>query len=253
MLEILSGIPQRTKKPRNIGITMMMDKGMSYNQAKEFLESNSEYTDIIKLGFGTSIITPNIKDKIRLYQENKIPVYAGGTLFEIFTIRNQIEEYKRYLKEINLEIVEISDGSINIPHETKCKYIAEFKKDFRVISEIGSKNANLTPNTQEWIQQMKEELTAGSWKVIAEAREGGNTGIFKNDGDVKSDMVDDIVKEINSSNIIWETPKKEQQVWFINKFGANVNLGNISRNDVIPLECLRLGLRGDTLNNYINK
>ena len=249
MLSILSQIPARFKKPRKKGLTMMMDKGLSFNQAKEFLETCSEYTDIIKLGFGTSLITPNIKNKIKLYQENNIHVYLGGTLFEAFAIRNQIEDYKTLLKNLNLKMVEISDGSINLNHKTKCNYIKDFSKNFTVLSEIGSKSDNQVI-ASDWTIQMKNELEAGSWKVIAEARESGNIGVFDNLGKTKTDLVDKIVNVIDESKIIWETPQKTQQVWFINKFGTNVNLANISHSDIIPLETLRLGLRGDTLNNF---
>mgnify|MGYP001361886715 FL=1 len=250
MLNLLTQIPARPEKPRKKGLTMMMDKGLSLNQAKEFLETCSEYTDIIKLGFGTSLITPNIKNKIKLYQENSIEVYLGGTLFEAFVIRNQIEDYKKLLDNLNLNMVEISDGSINLNHKKKCNYIKDFNKNFTVLSEIGSKSDNQV-KASDWTIQMKKELEAGSWKVIAEARESGNIGIFDNEGETKADLVDNIVNEINETKIIWETPKKIQQTWFINKFGTNVNLANISYSDIIPLETLRLGLRGDTLNNFI--
>ena len=250
MLNILTQIPARSEKPRKKGLTMMMDKGLSVNQAKEFLETCSEYTDIIKLGFGTSLITPNIKNKIKLYQENNIQVYLGGTLFEAFVIRNQIEDYKKLLNNLNLNMVEISDGSINLNHKKKCSYIKDFNKNFTVLSEIGSKSDNQVI-ASDWTIQMKDEIEAGSWKVIAEARESGNIGLFDNQGKTKTDLVDNIVNEVDETKIIWETPKKTQQVWFINKFGANVNLANISYSDIIPLETLRLGLRGDTLNNFI--
>ncbi len=248
MKEILLNIPKRTQKPRNKGLTMMMDKGLSINQAQDFLEVNKEYTDIIKLGFGTSIITPNISEKIKLYQKNGIIVYAGGTLFEAFAIRNQIQDYKKYLRKIGIKMVEISDGTININHQKKCDIISEFTKEFTVVSEVGNKSIENKISVSEWIKQIKEELIAGSWKVIAEARESGNIGIFENNGNIKSDLISEIIKSVNDSDIIWEAPKKQQQAWFINKLGSNVNLGNISADEVTGLECLRIGLRGDTFN-----
>ncbi len=251
MKEILSQIPTRTSKARENGLTMMMDKGLSLRQAEDFLSSNHEHTDIIKLGFGTSIITPNVADKIKLYKENKMLVYSGGTLFEAFAIRNQLDDYKKYMRDLGLEMVEISDGSMIMNHETKCEIITDFSKDFRVISEVGSKDAAVEISSKNWIKWMQNELSAGSWKVIAEAREGGNIGIFEVDGGIKSELIDEITKEIPAENIIWEAPLKHQQIWFIEKFGSNVNLGNIAPNGVIPLECLRLGLRSDTFNTFL--
>ena len=253
MHTILKQLPQRSEKPREKGLTMMMDKGLSLRQAEDFLSSNREHTDIIKLGFGTSIITPNVADKIKLYQDNGMLVYAGGTLFEAFSIRNQLDDYKKYLNNIGLEMVEISDGSMHMEHETKCNIIQDFVKDFKVISEVGSKDASVEISSKNWIKWMQNELDAGSWKVIAEAREGGNVGICNDDGGIKSELIDEITKSIPSNKILWEAPKKDQQIYFIERFGANVNLGNIAPDVVIPLECLRLGLRGDTFHNFLNK
>ena len=252
MKEILNQIPQRTTKTRKSGLTMVMDKGLSLRQAEDFLMSNHEHCDIIKLGFGTSIITPNIAEKIKLYQQNGMHVYAGGTLFEAFLIRNQVDEYKNYISDLGLKMVEISDGSISMSHESKCNIIRDFSKDFQVISEVGSKDTSVEICSNNWIRLMQDELSAGSWKVIAEAREGGNIGVFNEDGGVKSELINNITKQIPNENIIWEAPKRLQQLWFINNFGTNVNLGNISTNDVIPLECLRLGLRSDTFDNFLS-
>ena len=251
MKENLTKIPTRNNKPRENGMTMVMDKGLSLRQAENFLDSGGEYTDIIKLGFGTSIITPNVSDKIKLYQDNGLLVYAGGTLFEAFTIRNQLDDYKRYMNSIGLTMVEISNGSIDLNNEKKCELITEFSKEFRVISEVGSKGRQEEYSGEYWSKWMNNELNAGSWKVIAEAREGGNIGIYNTDGGIKTELIDYITEKINESDILWEAPKDEQQVWFINKFGANVNLGNIPQNQIIPLECLRLGLRADTLHNFL--
>jgi len=251
MKENLTKIPARNNKPRENGLTMIMDKGLSLRQAENFLDSGGEYTDIIKLGFGTSIITPNVSDKIKLYQDNGLLVYAGGTLFEAFSIRNQLDDYKRYMNSIGLTMVEISNGSINLNNEKKCELITEFSKEFRVISEVGSKGEKEEYSGEYWAKWMNNELNAGSWKVIAEAREGGNIGIYNTDGGIKTELIDYITEKINENNILWEAPKDEQQVWFINKFGANVNLGNIPQNQIIPLECLRLGLRADTLHNFL--
>lgn len=251
MKEILSSLPERSESPREEGLTMMIDQGLSLRQAEDFLETSSKYTDIVKLGFGTSIISPNIDKKVALYKKQGMLVCTGGTLFEAFAVRGQLDKYKSYLDTIGITVVEISDGSMTIKHDLKCRYIEEFCKEFKVISEVGNKDSNIEMSSKEWIQQMQNELSSGSWKVIAEARESGNIGIFNDKGIVKSKLIDNITTIISLSDIIWETPKKSQQTWFINKFGANVNLGNISHENVIPLECLRLGLRADSFNKFI--
>jgi phosphosulfolactate synthase len=253
MKSILTQLPNRSIKPREKGLTMMMDKGLSFRQAEDFLSSNQAHTDIIKLGFGTSIITPNVADKIKLYQDSGMEVYAGGTLFEAFAIRNQLDDYKKYLNSIGLKMVEISDGSMEIEHGIKCDIIQDFAKDFKVISEVGSKDASVEISSKNWIKWMQNELSAGSWKVIAEAREGGNVGICNDDGGIKTELIGEITSNIAVDKILWEAPQKNQQIFFIKKFGADVNLGNIAHDGVIPLECLRLGLRGDTFHNFLNK
>lgn len=231
---------------------MMMDKGLSTNEAKDFIESSSIYTDIVKLGFGTSIVSTNTEEKIKLYQQAGMKVYLGGTLFESFIIRGMYKEYQELLKKWGLQMCEVSDGCINIEHEKKCEYIHDLSKNFCVVSEVGSKDENTNLSTKEWCRLMSRELEAGSWKVISEAREGGNIGVFNKKGEVKSNLINTILEKIPSKNIIWEAPKKEQQVWFIKSIGANVNLGNISYDEVIPLETLRIGLRGDTFFDYLN-
>ena len=251
MLEFLNNIPKRPIKPRSNGLTMIMDKGLSLNEAENMIVLKSELTDIVKLGFGTSLLTRNIDKKISLYREAGIDVYTGGTLFEAFIVRNQLDDFYRLMDKLKLEMVEVSDGCIQMEHEKKCELIHKLSKDFKVISEIGSKDESLTIEDDKWVSYMKKELEAGSWKVIAEAREGGNVGMFETDGEIKEQLIKKITKEIDESNILWEAPLKKQQVWFINELGANVNLGNISPNSIISLECLRLGLRGDTFDNYI--
>jgi phosphosulfolactate synthase len=247
----LSSLPTRTAKPRNYGLTMVMDKGLSIRQAEDFLSVASDYADIIKLGFGTSVITPNLKEKIDLYQQHNIPVYFGGTLFEAYVIRNQFDDYRRLLDIYNLTHCEVSDGSIELEREEKCDYIRNLAKDFTVMSEVGSKDAEKIIPPYKWIAQMSEELEAGSWKVIAEARESGTVGIFRNSGEVRSGLVEEILTKIPQEKILWEAPNKGQQVWFLSLYGSNISLGNIAPNDVIPLETLRLGLRGDSFHFWL--
>ena len=251
MIEILKNIPLRVSKPREEGLTMVMDKGLSLNEAENMVALKSELTDIVKLGFGTSLLTRFIDKKINLYQKSGMMVYTGGTLFEAFIIRNQFDDFCKLMDKLKLEMVEVSDGSISINHDVKCEYIQKLSKNFKVISEIGSKDESIILDDSQWINFMKKELDAGSWKVIAEAREGGNVGMFDPNGNIKKDLIDKITSDIPVDKILWEAPQKKQQVWFINSFGANVNLGNISPNDIISLECLRLGLRGDTFENYL--
>ena len=248
----LKDIPKRENKPRESGITMMMDKGLSLNQAKDFIESSSEYTDIVKLGFGTSLITPNTHEKIKLYQEANIKVHVGGTLFEAFVVRDMYKEYLNLMDKWNISMCEVSDGCMNLNHDDKCNYIKDLSKKYTVVSEVGSKDSEKNIDQSKWIDMMKKELESGSWKVITESREGGNTGVFNNQGETKDDFINDIINEIPNEKIIWEAPKKEQQLFFINNIGPNVNLGNISKDEVIPLEALRLGLRGDTFFKFIN-
>jgi phosphosulfolactate synthase len=244
-------IPERTAKPREAGITMMMDKGLSLRQAEDFVEMNAHLTDFVKLGFGSSLITKNLKEKIKIYQNAGIRVYLGGTLFEAFLIRNKFEDYIKLLEELNLDLAEISDGSIVIPHEYKCELIHKLSQHVTVLSEVGSKEEGILISPNRWITMMKNELSAGSWKVIAEARESGTVGIYRPNGTAHTALINKILKNVNKDDIIWEAPKKNQQVWFIKLLGANVNLGNIAPNELIPLECLRLGLRGDTFFEYV--
>ena len=247
----LSKIPRRTAKPREKGLTMVMDKGLSLREVEDFLSIASGYTDLVKLGFGTSYVTPFLKEKIKLYQKANIPVYFGGTLFEAFVIRKQLEDYIRLLDKYNLSHCEVSDGSIEISQEQKCKYIKQLSKYVTVLSEVGSKDAEKIIPPYKWIDMMQAELNAGVWKVIAEARESGNVGIFRGTGEVRSGLVEEILTKVPQEKIIWEAPQKSQQVWFVKLYGSNVNLGNIAPNEVIPLETLRIGLRGDSFHFFL--
>lgn len=247
----LGSIPKRARKPRQKGLTMMMDKGLSMRQAEDFIEASGELTDIVKLGFGTAYVTNKLKAKIKLYQESNINVYLGGTLFEAFLIRNKVDEYKKLMDDLGLNMVEISDGSIVLQHSKKCKLIRDFAKNFTVLSEVGSKEEGIFISPAKWISMMSKEIEAGSWKVIAEARESGNVGIYRPNGTAHSVLINKILNKVKKDDILWEAPIKSQQVYFINLLGANVNLGNIGYDEVIPLECLRLGLRGDTFFNWV--
>lgn len=249
----LTQIPERNKKPRQSGLTMVMDKGLSVDEARNFLSVAHPHVDIIKLGFGTSFVTPNLKEKLEVYRSFDIPVYFGGTLFEAFLIRNQFDDYVKVCKDFGISYMEVSDGSITIPHAEKCGYIEKLTKHGTVLSEVGSKDATHIIPPYKWIELMKAELEAGSSYVIAEAREAGNVGIYRGSGEVREGLVQEILTQIPGEKIIWEAPQKAQQLYFIELLGCNVNLGNIAPTEVIPLEAMRIGLRGDTFNLYLDK
>lgn len=249
----LNNLPERTQKPRKHGLTMVMDKGMGHNDVKNFLSVAAPYVDIVKLGFGTAFVTNSLREKIDIYNAHNIPVYFGGTLFEAFAIRDQFKDYLDVIKEYDLKYVEVSDGSMTIPHDEKCGYIEELAKHVTVLSEVGSKDAAHIIPPYKWIELMKAELQAGSTYVIAEAREAGNVGIYRGSGEVREGLVQEILTQIPYEQIIWEAPQKAQQVYFMELLGANVNLGNIAPVEVLPLEAMRIGLRGDTFHLFLNK
>ncbi|HET8572361.1 MAG TPA: phosphosulfolactate synthase [Edaphocola sp.] len=250
----LTQMPDRTTAPRKSGLTMIMDKGLSVQDVKNFLSVAAPYVDLIKLGFGTAYVTPNLKDKLKVYQEYNIPVYLGGTLFEACLVRGQVDEYIAALKEYGISYAEVSDGSVSINHADKCKYIEKMAKEgLTVLSEVGSKDATHIMPPYKWIEQMASELNAGSSYVIAEARESGNIGIYRGTGEVREGLVQEILTRIPAEQIIWEAPQKAQQVYFINLLGCNANLGNIAPAELIPLEAMRIGLRGDTFHFFLKK
>ncbi len=249
----LKNIPERTAKPRNYGLTMVMDKGMGLNGVRDFLSVAAPYVDIVKLGFGTSVVTNHLPEKIAIYKELGIPVYLGGTLFEAFLVRNQFDDYLAMVKDLGLDHVEVSDGSVTIPHIEKLGYIEKLAKHVTVLSEVGSKDATHIMPPYKWIELMRAELEAGSTYVIAEAREAGNVGIYRTSGEVREGLVQEILTQIPYEKIIWEAPQKSQQVYFLELLGANVNLGNLAPSEVIPLESTRLGLRGDTFHMFLDK
>ncbi|MEO6949818.1 MAG: phosphosulfolactate synthase [Ginsengibacter sp.] len=249
----LDQIPYRVPKPRKYGLTMVMDKGLSIQEATNLISIGGPHIDIIKLGFGTAYVTPNLREKIELYQAADIPVYFGGTLFEAFLIRNRFNDYIKLCEDFKITHMEVSDGSIIIPHTEKCGYIEKLTKHGIVLSEVGSKDATHIIPPYKWIRQMKAELEAGSTYVIAEAREAGNVGIYRGTGEVREGLVQEILTQIPGEKILWEAPQKAQQLYFLELVGCNANLGNIAPTEVIPLETMRIGLRGDTFNLYLDK
>ena len=246
----LNHLPVRTSKPRNEGITLALDKGFSIRQAEDFCEAASEYTDIVKLGWGTSYVTQNLNEKLEVYKKHNIPVYLGGTLFEAYVLRDQLDAYVELLKRCELRYAEVSNGTIWLSENKKLDIINKLSEDFTILSEVGSKNPDDIIPPYKWVKMIKNELEAGAWKVICEARESGTVGVFRPNGEVRSGLIDEITDQIPQTQLLFEAPQKEQQVWFIKKFGSNVNLGNIQPAEVISVETLRLGLRSDTLFDF---
>ncbi|KOY86341.1 phosphosulfolactate synthase [bacterium 336/3] len=249
----LQHVPERSGKPRQSGLTMVMDKGLSVREIEDMLEVAGDHIDVVKLGWATSYVSANLQRKLDAYKAANIPTYFGGTLFEAFIVRKQFDDYKRLIDRYQMPYVEVSDGSIELPHEEKCNYISELAKQVTVLSEVGSKDAEKILAPYQWIELMQAELQAGAWKVIGEARESGTVGLFRDSGEVRQGLVKEIIHTIPAEKIIWEAPQKSQQVWFVKLLGANVNLGNIAPNEVISVETIRLGLRGDTFSHFLPK
>jgi phosphosulfolactate synthase len=244
-------LPARTPKPRSQGLTHVIDKGLALRQVENLFETAGDYVDIVKLGWGTSYVTHNLKDKIELYHSFEVPVVCGGTLFEAVIARGKLDEYRRWLADNGFSHVEISDGTIDLERERKLDLIGELAQDFVVMSEVGSKDSDVVFAPYQWVQWLKEDLEAGAWKVITEAREAGTAGIFRSSGDMRTGLIDEIVHEIPLAEIVFEAPTTHSQAWFVQKYGPDVNLGNIPPEEVIPVETLRLGLRSDTLKEVL--
>ena len=247
MVEDFLGLPHRPKKPRERGLTHVIDKGMTLRDVEAVLESAGEYIDLVKLGWGTSYVTADLGAKVRLYQEAGMPVMPGGTLLEAAIARGRVDDFRRFSEKYGFTHVEVSDGTIDMERDSKLELISSLSADFVVLSEVGSKDAQCVFAPYQWVLWIKEELAAGAWKAITEAREGGTAGIFRGTGEVRSGLIDEIVHEIPLGDLLFEAPQKEQQAWFIRHLGPDVNLGNIPPEEVIPLETLRLGLRSDTM------
>jgi phosphosulfolactate synthase len=245
-------LPGRPPKPRQVGVTHVLDKGLSLAAVEGVLESSGDYIDIVKLGWGTAYVTRNLRDKVALYRDAGIPVVLGGTFWEICLAQQKLDEWRGWVTELGLQHVEVSDGTITLAHDAKLEHISRLAQDFVVLSEVGSKDLATVIAPYRWVEMIEAELRAGAWKVITEARETGTAGIFRGDGEVRMGLIDEIVHAIDPNRLLFEAPQKAQQVWFIRKFGPNVNLGNIPPDEVIPLETLRLGLRADTLLDAAN-
>jgi phosphosulfolactate synthase len=235
--------------PRRAGITHVIDKGLGPRAWEDVLDVSGHLIDVVKLGWGTAYVTAALRRKLDVLKEK--PVVIGGTFFEVVYARGKLDEYKGWLRDLGLGYVEISDGTVDIPRERKLELIAEFARDFTVLSEVGSKDSSVEYTAAEWTAWLREELAAGAWKVITEAREGGTAGIFDSSGGMRTELIAEIAGDVGVDNVIFEAPSKAAQAWFVKTFGPGVNLGNIPPDEVIPLETLRLGLRGDTLKQIL--
>jgi phosphosulfolactate synthase len=243
------GVPARPGEPRETGLTHVIDKGLGPRAWQDVLETSGDYISIVKLGWGTAAVTQNLRAKLDVLRDK--PVVIGGTFFEVVYVKGKLDEYKSWLRGLGLSHVEISDGTVEIPRERKLELIAEFARDFTVLSEVGSKDPQVEYTADEWVEWLRDELDAGAWKVVTEAREGGTAGIFDSSGGMRTELIGEIADAVGLPNVVFEAPTKGAQAWFIKRFGPAVNLGNIPPDEVIPLETLRLGLRGDTLKEVL--
>jgi phosphosulfolactate synthase len=233
----------------HVGLTHVIDKGLGPRAWEDVLDVAGEHISIVKLGWGTAYVTQNLERKLEVLRDK--PVVFGGTFFEVVYVKNKLDEYKQWLNELGITHVEISDGTIDIPRERKLELIADFARDFTVLSEVGSKDPSVEYSADQWTTWLNDELAAGAWKVITEAREGGTAGIFDSSGGMRTELIGEIANVVGPANIIFEAPSKAAQAWFVKEFGPSVNLGNIPPDELIPLETLRLGLRGDTLKEVL--
>jgi phosphosulfolactate synthase len=231
------------------GLTHVLDKGLGPRAWEDILEVAGDHISIVKLGWGTAAVTGNLERKLDVLREK--PVVIGGTFFEVVYSRGRLDDYKVWLKELGLTHVEISDGTVSIPRERKLELIVDFARDFTVLSEVGSKDSSVEYTAAQWVKWLQEELDAGAWKVITEAREGGTAGIFDSSGGMRIELIGEIAMTVGPANVVFEAPTKAAQAWFIKQFGPSVNLGNIPPDEVIPLETLRRGLRSDTLKEVL--
>lgn len=239
-------LPDRSAKPRQQGLTHVLDRGLSVAEVDGLIEVAGDFVDIVKLGWGTALVSANLQEKLARYRAHGIPVVLGGTLTELAIAQRQVEGLIAYMRELELDHVEISDGMIALPHGDKVALIERLAQEFTVLSEVGSKDDTQIMAPYRWVEQIEAELAAGAWLVIAEARETGTAGIYRADGEVRMGLIDEIAHAVDFHRMLFEAPRKDQQVWFVRRFGAEVNLGNIAPDDVLSLETLRLGLRSDT-------
>ena len=245
-------LPTRTTKPRERGLTHVLDKGLGLRQIEDLLETSSGLIDIVKFGWGTGYVTQNLEAKIAAYREAGVPTCFGGTLLELAILQGRFDEFRRELRRLGMTHCELSTGVIELTPDERFDYIRTLARDFVVLSEVGSKDAQRIIPPYLWVEQTEADLSAGSWRVICEARESGTVGIYHTSGEVKAGLIEELVHKVDPSRLLFEAPMKAQQAWLVQKFGSNVNLGNISTTDVIALETIRSGLRADTMGHHFD-
>ena len=251
MIELI--LPERVEKPREQGLNILIDNGYPLNYFSDVVSSMYKKIDFIKFGWGTSVVTDNLQDKIDILNNYDIKYFFGGTLFEKFLYQNKISEYKEFLHRYKCEYMEVSNGTIDISNQEKCRYISDFSKEFKVLSEVGLKDSERSEEMppKKWIEYIAADLKAGAYKVITESRESGTSGICRSNGDLRVGLLEEIIdSELNLHDIVFEAPNKKLQIHLIKKLGTNCNLANISFSDIIGLETLRLGLRSDTFFSF---
>jgi phosphosulfolactate synthase len=241
-------LPARSAKPRQVGITALMDRGLSLAEVDGLMEVAGSAVDIVKLGFGTAVATENLEPKLERYRAHDVPVVLGGTLTEIAILQGRVDRYVDWVRSLGLDLIEVSDGSITLdPAEKRALITRLADEGFTVMSEVGSKDNETIMAPYRWVEQIQAELEAGAWKVICEGRETGTAGIARPDGELRQGLIDEIAHAVDPALVVFEAPQKDQQVLLIRRFGADVNLGNIPPAEVLPLETMRLGLRNETL------
>jgi phosphosulfolactate synthase len=228
----------------------VIDRGLSVAEVDGLIEVAGDSVDVVKLGWGTAVVSANLKPKLERFAAHGIPVVLGGTLTEIAIRQGRVDGLIAWLRELGLRHVEISDGTITLEPDVKRELIERLSREFIVLAEVGSKDTDFIMAPYIWVEQIERDLAAGAWKVIAEARESGTAGIYRANGEVRTGLIDEIAHAIDPDRIIFDAPLQRQQVWLLTRFGTECNLGNIAPADVLSLETLRLGLRSDTVERF---
>jgi phosphosulfolactate synthase len=240
-------LPPRPPRPRESGLTHVIDTGLSDGEARGLVESAGEYVDLVRLGWGTAYVARDLDAKLATYRAAGIPVMLGGTLTELAWLQGRVDPLREWLTELGIDHVEVSGGTVAIPDEEKLALIESFAADFTVFAEVGEKDPAALLAPYRWVGLIRSALDAGAAWVTCEGRATGDAGLYRPDGEPRTGLIDEIVHEVDRTRLIFEAPQKHQQIWFIRQLGAAVNLGNVLPADVLSLETLRVGLRADTL------
>jgi phosphosulfolactate synthase len=243
-------LPERSSKPRVDGLCMVVDGGLPLGHFADQVESAHEYIDFMKFGWGTALVTTNLRDKIAVLRDYEIPFYFGGTLLEKHILQDRLDAFRDLCHQFSCSHVEVSNGTIPLSNTEKAGYIRKLSDEFTVISEVGFKDPEQSEKLPpcDWIEFIHEDLEAGASLVTTEARESGRSGICRPDGQLRFGLIEEILaSDVPIDRLLFEAPSTTLQTYFIKRVGPNVNLGNIAAGSVLGLETLRLGLRADTL------